>query len=236
MKNNIIIAISLYCALLVAPAFAVERDVQFTSVNFDSGVAILTNLGTSSESLAGWRFCSHNTSLVRRYSDSGGLNSITLAPGETLAIHYNNDATAANEINISTIGGNFAALEREAYGLQVYFPPISFGNGATIADHLQWSVDGIDNTTADDRSDEAEAGGLWIDQSDWISIAADSSQVDLNDLTGAVLHSPANYVVDEPPVDPPAEPTLNIPVLPLPFMIGMIAAFGLIVRYAIKQR
>jgi len=176
------------------------RDIQITEVNLETGVVELQNLGTGFEPLIGWRFCSHNTNFVRRYSAASGLNGRALAPGASLFVHFNNDASASNEINISEIGGNFAALEAGAYGLQIYFPPtptsgISFGNENLIADHLQWSINGVDNTTADDRSDEAQEGGVWVNQSDWISIAADTDVIRLTDFSNTVLHSPANYAL-----------------------------------------
>ena len=195
-----------YTALILALtgsnfALAGPRDVQITEVNLETGVVELQNLGAATESLNGWRFCSHNTSLVRRYSSTSGLNGISLEPGESLFVHFNNDASESNEINISTIGGNFADLEVEAYGLQIYFPPIAFSNGNSIADHLQWSINGAENVTADDRSDEAENGGVWIDQADWISIAVDTDIIRLTDLSNAELHSPANYALGAAPDD-----------------------------------
>ena len=196
---------ALFCSNV---ALAAPRDVQITEVNLETGVVELRNLGTGTESLNGWRFCSHNTSFVRRYSGTSGLNGISLAPGESLFVHFNNDASESNEINISTIGGNFAALEAAAYGLQIYFPPITFGNGNSIADHLQWSINGADNTTADDRSDEAEAGGVWVDQSQWISIAADTDIIRLTDLSNTALHSPLNFALGAAPDGSSAIPTL----------------------------
>jgi len=53
----------------------------------------------------------------------------------------------------------------------------------------------VDNTTADDRSDEAQEGGVWVNQSDWISIAADTDVIRLTDFSNTVLHSPANYAL-----------------------------------------
>ena len=195
----------LFCTALISAsigsnlALAGPRDVQITEVNLETGVVELQNLGTGTESLNGWRFCSHNTSFLRQYSATPGLNGISLAPGESLFVHFNNDASAINEINISTIGGNFADLEIEAYGLQIYFPPISFGNGNSIADHLQWSLNGADNATADDRSDEAQNGGVWVDQAEWISIAADTDIIRLTDLSNTELHSPVNFALGAAP-------------------------------------
>lgn len=206
--------------------FGVARDVQIQSVDFTTAVVQITNLGGSTENIAGYRFCTHNSAVVRRYSS--GLPTApntTLAPGASLYVHLNNDASGADAINASSIGGAFAALERDAYGMQIYFPPVSFGNGNTIADHLQWSIGGVDNLTADERSDEAETGGVWVDQMQWISVTAQSEKVNLDDLSGAVLHSPANYSTDEPPPPNPAE---NIPMLPWPLLAGLFALLALL--------
>ena len=229
MHSAVVLAASLSLSI---SANAAPRDVQITNVDFDSGVVELRNLGATTESLSGWRFCSHNTSFVRRYSGSAGLNGISLAPDESLFIHYNNDASQANEINISTIGGNFAPLERDAYGLQIYFSPVSFGNGNTIADHLQWSLNGVDNTTADDRSDEAEAGGVWVDQSQWISVLANTDRVRLTDLNGNVLHSPVNYALGDP--QPPVAP-IFVPAAPFAYLALLATGLVLTVQ-RVKRR
>ena len=82
--------------------------------------------------------------------------------------------------------------------MQIYFAPVSFGNGNTIADHVQWSVDGVDDRTADERSDEAQTGGVWTDQSAWIATSADTLRIELNDPAAAELHGPENYTVFGP--------------------------------------
>jgi len=54
------------------------RFVQIRSINLTTSVLELFNTGTSSQSLAGWRFCTHDEDQVRRYSATAGLNSFTL--------------------------------------------------------------------------------------------------------------------------------------------------------------
>ncbi len=178
-----------------------QRFVQIRSVNLATSVLELYNSGTTSQSLAGWRFCTHDEDQVRRYSGASGLNNFTLASEQSLYVHFNNDADPANPqaVNISTIGGNFATpLDASgAYGAQIYFQT-SFGVGANIADHLQFSVDGVDNTTADDRSDEAE-GEVWVDQNEWISISLDTEMILLNaSASDSEVNSPSDYTVVEP--------------------------------------
>ena len=184
---------------LAPRADAAPRDVQIVGIDFDTQVIELFNFGTTTEDLDGWRFCSHDATFVRRYSSSAGLNGVSIDPGASLFIHLDNDANGQPD-RIDRPAGNWALpLDQDAYGLQLYFTPVSFGNGATIADHLQWSLGGADNATADERSDEAEAGGVWTDQSLWISTAASDDFVMLNEASnGLVLHGPSDYTVPEP--------------------------------------
>ena len=185
---------------LAVAATVPEREIQFRTINFDTDVIELHNFGALSVDLSGWRFCSHDEDQVRRYTGKTGLNGQSIAAGESLFVHVNNDATGSSEINLSSLGGTFASPfdTGGAFGLNLYFDPVSFGNGATIADHIQWSIGGVDNASADERSDEAEAGGVWTDQSSWISVAVDTSLITLTDATGAELHSPANYLATVP--------------------------------------
>lgn len=178
-----------------------ERNVQFSSIDFGSAVLTLTNFGTTDQALDGWRFCSHDESEVRRYSATSGLNGMTLSPGESLAVHFNNDASGPGAINASTIGGGFAQpldqlpASNGAYGIQIYITG-NFGNGNFIADHLQWSYNGADNNSADDRSDEAQMGGVWTDQSAWISVDETTRAILLNPGASEFENnSPADYSI-----------------------------------------
>lgn len=191
--------VALFATTQVYGQFATpQRMVQFRTIDVATGVAELTNFGTNDQSLAGWRFCTHDESEVRRYSATGGLSGQVLAPGESLFIHFNNDALGPNAINISAIGGSFALPldDSGAYGIQIYFQT-PFGIGANIADHLQFSEFGLDDTSADDRSDEAEIGGVWVDQDDWISILPGTTTITLNESASAgELNSSADYEVE----------------------------------------
>ena len=188
-------AITLVAGLALASvAGAAPRDVQFRSVDLAAGVIELHNFGTTTEDLTGWRFCSHDAAVVRRYSAAAGLNGVMLAAGESLYVHFNNDASAADEINISTIGGNFAGLNTTAYSIQIYFAPVSFGNGNSIADIVQWTQDGTPDLVADERTDEAVAGGVWGSIDDFIALDA-GTYIRLMDLTGGELQTSASYRV-----------------------------------------
>ena len=183
----------------VGASTAAPRDVQFRSVDTAAAIVELRNFGAAAQSLSGWRFCSHDENQVRRYSASSGLNGVSLAAGASLFVHFNNDAPLGDpsRFNISGIGGSFALpLDNGPYGLQIYFSPVNFGNGNTIADHLQWSINGVDDLSADERSDEAEAGGVWTDQNAWI--ATQSTTTMILQKPGAELthlHGPDDFIV-----------------------------------------
>ena len=198
-----LIAFLLLAQTVTAQITTPARFVQIRSIDLNRSVLELFNSGTTSQSLNGWRFCTHDESQTRRYSASSGLNEVTLASQQSLFIHFNNDADPTNpqEMNIRSsdgIGGNFATLDAAgAYGAQIYVNS-AFGSGAAIADHLQFSIGGVDNTTADERSDEAE-GEVWADQSEWIAISATTEMIVINDtVLDQEIHSPSDYTVIEP--------------------------------------
>lgn len=177
-----------------------NRDIQIVKVHLGRRVLQLQNLGTTTIDLTGWRFCSHDDAVIRRYSGANGLSGRTLAAGGSLFVHFNGDAPAsANAVNSSALGGQFANIDNGPIGISLYFPgaggTVSFADGTTQADHLQWSIGGVSDPTADERSDEAVAGGTWTAIADWISTAATSEVISLRDLSGAELHGPANYLV-----------------------------------------
>ena len=83
-----------------------------------------------------------------------GLNRVTIEAGTSLFIYFNNDAppVGADHINRSSTGGSWAEpFDAGAYGMGLYFQT-PFENGANIADHVQWSYGGLDNTTTGSSS------------------------------------------------------------------------------------
>lgn len=187
-------------AALVTGLQAAPRDVQFRSIDFETNVLELFNFGIANQTLNGWRFCTHDDNQTRRYTSSSGFSGMSLDAGESLFLHFDNNATGPGAINMSSLGGTVAGpLDRGPYGLGLYFNS-GFGSGTNLADHVQWSIDGIDNTTADDRSDEAE-GHVWTDQNLWVATTPTTQRLVLNDLTGAALHGPSDYDVIEPSID-----------------------------------
>jgi hypothetical protein len=184
-------------------AQADNRDIQIVNMILDDGVVQLFNFGVDPVDLDGWRFCSQSTTQVRRYTGSSGLNGQTVGSGESLFIHLNNDAPAiANHLDVSTLDGAFAPLDLEAFAISFYFPGkggfVNFGDSSLMADHIQFSRNGLNNFTADERTDEAVAAGLWTGVTDWISISTDSLLIELTDVTGGLLHGPDDYNVIGP--------------------------------------
>ncbi|MEM9373733.1 MAG: hypothetical protein AAGA55_08825, partial [Planctomycetota bacterium] len=65
---------ALAASFAAASAFAAPRDVKFASFDIDNAVVEMTNFGTETEDLSGWRFCSNNSSVVLRYSGASGFD------------------------------------------------------------------------------------------------------------------------------------------------------------------
>lgn len=191
-------------------ATAAFRDVQFKSIDFETSVIELHNFGETAEPFTNWRFCSHDAEIDRRYSTPGALNSITLDAGASIFFHFNNDAPvgATDAFNIAGLGNFATALDQDAYAIGLYVNS-AFSVPAAVVDHLQWSIDGVDDESADARSVTAQQAGLWTSDTDWISTAADSRAIELLvDEFGAPppeVHGPSSYRVVSPPLITPAD-------------------------------
>lgn len=208
-------AVISFIAGMSMSASAAPRDIQFINIHPESEVLQLFNSSDEPISIEGWRFCSHNTSEVRRYTSPSTFDGVVIPAQTSFTIHLDDDAgfNEPLEFNASSLG-LFAGFELDAYSISLYFPNSSgstpFGDGNFIADHIQWSIDGIDNTTADERSDEAEAGGVWMDQSEWINVGNDTVLIELIDPLFQELHSPADYnVIGNCPADLTGDGILN---------------------------
>jgi hypothetical protein len=188
------------CVVWISVATAASRDVQIVEVDFSTQVIELFNFGPATEDLHGWRFCSHDSTSVRRYSTLTALSGVSIGPSQSLFVHLLSDAGGQPGHIDRPAGGWADPMDPSAHGLQIYFAPAVFSDGNTIADHVQWSIDGVDDLTADDRSDEAEVGGVWTDQSSWVVTRSDSTSIRLNESAdGLILHGPSDYTqVPEP--------------------------------------
>ena len=198
-----IIVFSAWAGVLGQSANAAPRDVQFKSVDFDTSVIEVHNFGDSVQPFVNWQFCTHDDNQTRRYSTSGLLNSVSLDAGESLFIHFNNDAPggATDALNISSLGSFATPLDRGPYSIGLYLNG-AFGSPNSLVDHLQWSIDGVDNSTADERSLVAQMAGLWTSESEWISTSATTRRLELIlDGSGdppAEAHGATSYAVVEP--------------------------------------
>ncbi|MFG0306528.1 MAG: GC-type dockerin domain-anchored protein [Phycisphaerales bacterium JB040] len=205
-RPNLAFAASLLAApVLVSPALAADRDVQFRSIDLASGIVELHNFGDTPVDLSGWRFCTHDFNEIRRYSAVGGLDGVTIPAGGSLFFHYNNDAPAdPNAIDIADAGGAFALpLTSASYALEIFTPgpdgTLNFGSTTDMNDHVQWAVDPASVGSASARSVQAAAAGLWTASTAYIDIEPTTSLIVLTDDTGGELHGPANYVLDPGP-------------------------------------
>lgn len=178
--------------VLLSVGFA-QRDVQISSILFNDGDAIfeafeLTNYGASTHDMSNWRLCSHDGNQVRIYSSGiGGM----IDPGETKLL-FARDFTLASPFTPAAY--SLAIFDMNAGG---------FGGTANIVDHLQWSIDGVDNSSAGFRSSQAVTGGVWTSATDWIVTTQETSRITLKEASkGLVLHGPDDYetVVVLPPL------------------------------------
>jgi len=195
-------------ALCGSSAHAGERDVQIRSIDFETGVIELFNCGSADIDMSQWRFCTHDEDEFRRYTAETGLVGFTIELASSFFVHTNNDAPGGSDsVNVSALGGVFATPMDApgAFGMGLYFPDADgvvgfpdFGNGAQIADHIQWSEGGGDDLSADERSDEAVLGGVWTSETAWITTQADSTLITLDDVTCSELHGPKDYTVTSP--------------------------------------
>jgi hypothetical protein len=206
--NSVFLALSIAIFFSVSASAQIagtDRDVQIRSIDFISQTLELHNFGTSTRTLDGWRFCSHDELSGFRYTGSTGLNGQSLDSGDSLFIDWDNNGTGANTLDVSSLGGNaiddlFAAATGEAVQIGIYIQG-GFGNAANLADHVQYSFDGIDVDGADNRGTVAETAELWTDQNDWISVNDGSTGLVLNadPFPGAgASHGVGSYSVSVP--------------------------------------
>jgi len=184
------------------------RDVQFVQVDLSTNVVTLQNLGTTSQSLDGYRLCTADDDQQLRYTSATGLNGRTLAAGEQLFVHWNNDAPAdPSHVDINALGGfNAQPMGLGPFGMAIYWTT-PFGTPANMGDYLQWTDDLTNpgNLMADARADEAEAGGLWTGVPDFIVTNPAAEMLVLNDLSGSELHGPTSYDVIDGVADCPQD-------------------------------
>lgn len=184
---------------------AVE-SVQIRSIDLAAQVLELYNFGAGTQTLDGWRFCSHDELDGFDYTSGSGLNGQSIASGESLFIHWNNDAAGVDALNISDLGGAAVDdLTADSAGSAVsigLYRTAPFGSSDNLVDHIQYSYQGADVGGATPRGGVAEGADLWTLPTDWISVGAASTSIFLSDdpFPGAgASHGPGSYaVVPEP--------------------------------------
>ena len=104
-------------------ASAAPRDIQFINIHPESEVLQLFNSSDEPISIEGWRFCSHNTSEVRRYTSPSTFDGVVIPAQTSFTIHLDDDAgfNEPLEFNASSLG-LFAGFELDAYSISLYFP------------------------------------------------------------------------------------------------------------------
>ena len=197
-----VVAVVVVVGLVGTPAWmelrAADRDVQFRSIDFTTSVVELFNFGDTLVELDGWRFCTHDENQRRRYSGPSGFDGVSLAAGESLHLHFLDDAPAGpGMMNVSDLGGQFALdLDRGPYALQLYHTG-DFGVAANMADYAQWNIDGADNSSADERASLAE-GELWNDQNAWIATTLTTTRLEFVGDPTLEIHGPSDFVALTP--------------------------------------
>lgn len=210
MRLHYLLTVAIVCfapTLAFAQSAGSEEDVQFRSIDFGSQVLELYNFGSSTLNLDGWIFCSHDVSDGFDYSSGAGLNGVSLAAGESLNIHWNDDASGANALNISDIGGNWVddlTVNGAGDGISInLYRDSSFGSSTSIIDHIQYSYDGVDvGGQSNPRGGVAVGGGLWSATSDWVEVSSETTGLVLVDdpFPGATgeTHGSASYIAAVP--------------------------------------
>ncbi|MCB9855844.1 MAG: PQQ-dependent sugar dehydrogenase [Phycisphaerales bacterium] len=205
MYNAKKLAITLFTAATLAAqvAAAAPRDVQIREVNFQTGVVQLFNFGAAAESLNGWQFCTFDDNQLFQYSGATGLNGRTINPGASLYIHTLNDAPGGDpdRMNLSALGGGFATpIDAGPFAMSLYGAGAGFTTASRMVDHVMWNINGA-NPGLTSRADIAVTAGLWTSELDYVSTTAGTVSINLSDLSGGLLHGPANYAPVEPAVD-----------------------------------
>ena len=212
MNKTLITSATLLASAMLSQGATVagtSQDIQFSSINLETQVIELRNFGSSTIDLDGWRFCTHDETDGRDYTGANGLNGQSLAAGESLFIHWNDDASGDNALNISSLGGLWvddlnADSEGQGVSINLYNSNLGgFGSSDAIADHIQYSYDGaIIGGPANSRGTVATGAQIWGSTADWISVNEDSTSIQLtgSPFTGTTnLQGSASFtVVPEP--------------------------------------
>ncbi|MEM8713578.1 MAG: hypothetical protein AAGG01_21755, partial [Planctomycetota bacterium] len=202
--HNFLLAASLTLLLSAVASAQAVRSVQVRSVDFDAGWVEIFNYGGTTVDLSGWRFCSFDEDDSFVYSSASGLNGQSINAGESIFIHFNDDAPVGDpgRINRSAVGAFALPLDASAWGLALFDPPaggsVTFGDNTQIADYIQWNIGGAVNGNASTRASQAVAEGLWTGPADFISTNADTRRIDLTIVGDLTAQGPTDYTLVGP--------------------------------------
>lgn len=191
-----------------------ERDVQIRSVDFETNVIEIHNYGGGNQALDGWRFCSHSSAEARRYTLPESLDGVVIPSSTSMFVYMDNDAPKAiNNFNAADLGHFATSFGQGPYTIELFWPnggSLSFGSTEDMVDHIQWSVNGVNNPTAATRSQQAVDAGLWNMANAWIDTSGNTESFNLIPV-GGIFHQPGDYQVNEP------SPSCNEADIFLPF-------------------
>ena len=190
-----------------------ETDLQIRSVDFVGERIELANLGASNIDLGQWRICTHGLTSIRRYTSASGLNGRILAPGESLFIHMNNDASGATAVNASALGPFAAPFDRSAYAIQIFYPGpsgvVTSFAGTDIAAAVQWTDGGGLGAVAN-RTGQAVSAGVWANANDFVEVAPSTNRFELQALDATAQLESNDYVaIASAPYDEEVEGDLS---------------------------
>ena len=206
-------AIAFAPTTVVAQSPGSAEDIQFRSIDFENQILELHNFGSDSLDLDGWRFCTHDVSDGFDYTSATGLNGFSLEAGESLRVHWNDDASGDDAINISSLGGRWIddlSVNGSGDGISLnLYRDSSFGNADSIVDHIQYSLDGSNvGGQSNPRGAVAVNGELWGSTADWISVSEESTSLVLEDepfpLDSGATHTSSSYAVNVSAVPEPS--------------------------------
>jgi len=200
-----------------------ERDVQIVSVDFETNAFEVHNFGGGNQAVDGWRFCTHSASQARQYTNPAGLNGVVIPSGTSMFVYMDNDAPKGiNQFNASDLGVFATSFGQGPYTIELFWPnggSLSFGSTDDMVDHIQWSVNGVNNPVAATRSQQAVNAGLWNAANAWIVTSGNTESFSLIPA-GGILHQPGDYQVNEP------SPNCNDADIAAPFGVLDLADIG----------
>ena len=166
---------SLAIALLATLTVHAEAQVRITEalvnpLGSDAGqqVVEITNLGSSTVSISGWRLVSPTAVAVLP-------NGRTLTAGARYLIHLTADGT--NDALHYYTGPGFAPVSTAAHSLSLYAASGSIGEPSAMRDFVQWGA------ASQAGEQTAASASLWI-SGEFVPITSEGNSMQLCEVTG----------------------------------------------------